>query len=782
MKGIAEELADQQREISISEFFEKNKHMLGFDSDARALVTTIKEALDNALDVCEDMEILPEIYIEVNRVGSYLKISVEDNGPGIPEDNVGDVFGKILYGSRFGKPLQKRGQQGIGISAAVLYSQLTTNEKAKVITKTQRNDKAYKARVGIDTETNESVVEDEEYIDWGDKEHGTQIELKISASLRARNRLVEYLENTNIANPHAKIVYNGIKDRKLYERASEELPRKPEEIKPHPHGIEEGDLKDILQESDSYSLKGSLENDFSKVGSKTAENIIKEFKNAYYGKEIVKPCQNIELEEIIKQSVSGKKKEDVNLLSKQIKEKLGDSTAKSNLVQVVNEVAEDVETENDTRIGSTVRENVIEALWEKIDSNENTHDYYKQLIDETTTSRKSDEIIDNISQNFYSEIQEKNFIKYTELNEILSKIARKQSKELDESFGEKAVEKVADKLWETFEEQTVEIPNVEEFLEDSDMLTSLHYAMQETKVNRPSSKCLSPITPEGLEKGLRNNYKADFFATTIRETGSHSGHPFVVEAGIAYDKDNFNSEERIQLDRFANRVPLVYQQGACQITRSIKSINWRNYSPKGDSSIGQSGGSGIPQGPFVLVVHVASTNVPFTSESKDAVAGDPNINHEVEQAVREVARELKSYLNEQSNIQKKKKKRNIANKILPDMAEKFADIAEVDVPDTGLVVSNITDSILIQEKNENISIYNKTGKRRKIKVVLEGVTNVKDPGDFNHEDSELVWEETVYSSHKHHLSFEANYSSVKVKGVENKYYMIEQMNGDNNDK
>jgi DNA topoisomerase-6 subunit B len=136
-----------------------------------------------------------------------------------------------------------------------------------------------------------------------------------------------------------------------------------------------------------------------------------------------------------------------------------------------------------------------------------------------------------------------------------------------------------------------------------------------------------------LEEGLRSAYSAEFYSTSVRDTGSRSGDPFLVEAGIVYDSEEFNQDSQINLDRFANRVPLVYHQGACSITQTIERIGWRNYSPSGDSSIKQSGGSGILQGPFVIVVHVASTNVPFTSESKDAVAGSGEIEHEIEQAV-----------------------------------------------------------------------------------------------------------------------------------------------------
>ena len=127
--GIAEELAESQRAISIAEFFEKNKHMLGFDSGARGLVTAVKEAVDNALDATEEAGIAPDIYVEIAEAGDYYRLVVEDNGPGITKEQIPKVFGKLLYGSRFHAREQSRGQQGIGISAAVLYSQLTPGRR-----------------------------------------------------------------------------------------------------------------------------------------------------------------------------------------------------------------------------------------------------------------------------------------------------------------------------------------------------------------------------------------------------------------------------------------------------------------------------------------------------------------------------------------------------------------------------------------------------------------------------------------------------------------------------
>src|SRR3989339_1478842 len=137
MEKTAEELAKKAREISIAEFFEKNRHLLGFDNPRKALLTTVKEAVDNSLDACEEARILPEINIELIQLEeNRFRMIVEDNGPGIVKKNIPNVFAKLLYGSKFHRMRQSRGQQGIGISAAVLYAQLTTGRPAKITSKT----------------------------------------------------------------------------------------------------------------------------------------------------------------------------------------------------------------------------------------------------------------------------------------------------------------------------------------------------------------------------------------------------------------------------------------------------------------------------------------------------------------------------------------------------------------------------------------------------------------------------------------------------------------------
>src|ERR1700741_2629922 len=118
-RANAEEMGARQREISGAEFFTKNRHLLGFDSPLKALLTAVKEAVDNSLDACEEAGILPEISVEIVPVSEdRFRMNVEDNGPGIVREQVAKVFGKLLYGSKFHKLSQSRGQQGIGISAA----------------------------------------------------------------------------------------------------------------------------------------------------------------------------------------------------------------------------------------------------------------------------------------------------------------------------------------------------------------------------------------------------------------------------------------------------------------------------------------------------------------------------------------------------------------------------------------------------------------------------------------------------------------------------------------
>ena len=139
-------MAAQQREISVSEFFTKNRHLLGFDSPTKALLTTVKEAVDNSLDACEEAGILPDLEVAVETVAEgRFRVAVTDNGPGIVKQQIPRIFGKLLYGSKFHRLRQSRGQQGIGISAAGMYGQLTTGKPVVIESRTSKRRPAHRS-------------------------------------------------------------------------------------------------------------------------------------------------------------------------------------------------------------------------------------------------------------------------------------------------------------------------------------------------------------------------------------------------------------------------------------------------------------------------------------------------------------------------------------------------------------------------------------------------------------------------------------------------------------
>lgn len=272
---IAFELAKKQREISIAEFFEKNRHLLGFDNKRKALLTVVKEAVDNSLDAGEEARILPEINVEIVDMGNdRFKVVVEDNGPGIIKEQIPKIFAKLLYGSKFHKLSQSRGQQGIGISAAVLYAQLTTGRPAKITSKISKSKQAQYYELHIDTQKNRPEIVKEDVVEWK-KEHGVRVELDIEATyLKGLQSVDEYLKQTAIVNPHVTIHYDNPKaEHKTYQRITNDLPKEPREIKPHPYGVELGILVRMLASTKSRTLQAFLTTDFSRVGPGTAKEI-----------------------------------------------------------------------------------------------------------------------------------------------------------------------------------------------------------------------------------------------------------------------------------------------------------------------------------------------------------------------------------------------------------------------------------------------------------------------------------------------------------------------------
>lgn len=450
----AEEMASMQKEVSISEFFEKNRHLLGYDNRIKALMIIVKEAVDNSLDACEEAKILPDIYVKIEELEKEkYKIIVKDNGPGIVKKQVPKIFGTLLYGSKFHRLRQSRGQQGLGISVAVLYSQLTTGQATEVITSTG-NGVTHKYTLKIEVKKNEPVILSDETMD-GKQWHGVQVAFICEGIYREyKQGVLEYIKETAICNPFVNITFDSPTGRYEFKRSVERLPKEPKEIRPHLHGVEVGILARMLKDTKARSAAGFLVSEFSRVGSGTA---------------------------------------------KQICEKAG--------------------------------------------------------VDPRLSPRK---------------------------------------------------------------------------VED-DQAVALIKAVKEVKLTRPPTDCLSPLGNNLIKEGLIKELNPEFVATISRSPTVYRGWPFLIEAGIAYG----GSIESPTIMRFANRVPLLYQQGDCAFTKSAQAVDWKRYKIDADK---------LPTGPVILFIHMASVWVPFTSESKEAVASYPAIMKETKLAIQEVARKLSIYL------------------------------------------------------------------------------------------------------------------------------------------
>jgi len=273
--ATAESLAKQQREISVSEFFAKNRHLLGFDNKRKALLTTVKEAVDNSLDACEEANILPDLDVIIKQTGEdRFCVTVRDNGPGIVKQQIPNVFGKLLYGSKFHRLKMSRGQQGIGISAAGMYGLITTGKPVCIVSRINAKSPAHRYTIAIDTTKNKPdiIADDTVEVEWG---HGTEVSIELEGTYqRGRASVDEYLELTAIANPHAQFHYQP-PDRLPVDlpRGTEVMPAETKEIKPHPYGIELGAFIKLIKDTKASTLTQFLTEEFSRVSPAIAKQV-----------------------------------------------------------------------------------------------------------------------------------------------------------------------------------------------------------------------------------------------------------------------------------------------------------------------------------------------------------------------------------------------------------------------------------------------------------------------------------------------------------------------------
>jgi DNA topoisomerase-6 subunit B len=511
-RSTAQDMAKKQRDISVSEFFAKNRHLLGFDNPSKALLTTIKEGVDNALDACEEAGIAPDVRVEIHQLDeTRFRVVIEDNGPGIVKAQVPKVFGRLLYGSKFHRLRQSRGQQGIGISAAGMYGLLTTGKPVRIVTRTGDKKPAHLFELVIDTKTNDPVVKRDEEFPW-ERAHGTRVEIELEGAWRGGQHSVDaYIRQISLANPHAQLEYlppdptktNGVV---LFPRVTKELPPETAEIKPHPYGVELGVLMQMFRDTTARNLRSCLQNDFSRVSGKIADEI----------------CEKA----------------------------------------------------------------------------------------------------------------------HVKSNRRPSELTREEAERL-------------------------------------------HKAIQATKIMSPPTDCIAPIGEELIESALRAEVKADFYAAVTRRPTVYRGNPFLIEVGLAYGGE-LSAEDPVTVYRYANRVPLQYQQGGCAITKAVTGTDWKAYQlqqPKG----------ALPVGPALIMVHIASVWVPFTSESKEAIAHYPEIIKEMRLALQECGRRVATHIRKRRRDADEAQKRAFIVKYIPQVAIGLQEILDLNDVQRDEVITRLTD-------------------------------------------------------------------------------------------
>ena len=488
---------------STAEYFAKNLQQVGFSSPTKAVLTTLKEAIDNSLDACEEVGIAPTIKVEINKVGKgsarntdLIEVVVEDNGPGLEQNDLTKVFGEYLASSKFGRGRASRGQQGIGISAATTWAQLTNAAGVIVRSKTKKMRKALEGQIDVDIKGNKGLLKNKKMVDW-QKPHGTRVAFKIDGrvQLNGDGGLLTYLEGTTLLNPHLELNYKLLDNAAVHiERVSDDVPKVPSATLPHPHTMKLGEFITHSGIYGNITFKKFLKTGFSRV----TDNTIRDF----------------------------------------------------------------------------TKNGLPKAL----------------------------------------------------LSKTLNKIADTEYK--------KAFQ-----------------------------------AIQDTPLPNPSTRSVLTVGEESLSKSVLRIGAVDFFSVVTRKPKICDHKPVVIEVALARFLDRGNEDGSVQLLRFANRVPLQFDKGACAITKAIESVNWRSY------GLSQSKNS-LPSGPYVFAVSVVSPFIKFKNASKETIDASDELVEEIRLAVMRAGQKLSRHIKRESKAADLERKIKHIEQFGPILVETLARITK----------------------------------------------------------------------------------------------------------
>ncbi len=570
----AETLALKQKDISVSEFFAKNRHLLGFDNPRKALLTTVKEAVDNSLDACEEAGILPNVTVVIedlqpdrpaNAKQSRYRVTVVDNGPGIVRKQVENVFGRLLFGSKFHRLKMSRGQQGIGISAAGMYGLITTGKPMVIHTHTDPKKMAHHIELAMNTKTNRAEVtvdqvtkefppqrlktlnagtRDPGFLNPENYITGTSVSIELEGLYRkGRGSVDEFLELTAIANPHAQISF--VPPTRVSADDQEDLPLgDAQKDAVHAEALDEahahtGEPASAGGAADVDPTITTIEKDGVILFPRGTEQLPPETR------EIQPHPKGIELGILI-------------------------------------QMMKDYESHH-TRGGTL----------------------------------------------------------YHFLQEQFSRVSSGKASDFCKAAGAHSRTKVCD-----LEPKQIE---------------ALFRAFQESKLPAPPTDCLAPIGVRQMLAGMLKGVKAEFYAASSREPEVYRGRPFQIETAIAFGGE-LPADDTARVIRFANRVPLLFQPSACSSFKAVTETGWRNY------NLSQPRGS-IPVGPLVIMIHMASVWVPFTSESKEAIADYDEIRKEMKLALMECGRKLGTYLRKRQKMLREAARRDVFERYIGEISK-----------------------------------------------------------------------------------------------------------------
>ncbi|MFN0132152.1 MAG: DNA topoisomerase VI subunit B [Phycisphaerales bacterium] len=650
-------MGKKQRDISVSEFFAKNRHLLGFDNPRKALLTTVKEAVDNSLDACEEAGILPEITVIIEDLeegtegrrdggtkgedkdqskgkgkkslaaatpeperkesakkgkatGSRYRVTVVDNGPGIVRKQVEHIFGRLLYGSKFHRLKMSRGQQGIGISAAGMYGLLTTGRPMMIHTKPKAGQAAHHIELAMNTKTNRAeVAVDRETDDFPPARF---------ASLSAGTRSLAASGELFSAATHATGTSVTIELEGRYQKGRgsvDEFLELTAIANPHARIIFIPPGRTIADDGDATALLAVAA---SETDGTTAEPPAVPDPNA----------TTVERDGVI------------------LFPRATDSLPP--------ETREIQPHPRGVELGMLI-----------------------QMLREAQAERDS-------------------YTLYKFLQDKFSRVSPTTAATLCQAIGVTSRTRVDDL--------------------DHAMSERLYRELQDAKLPPPPTDCLAPIGVQALLRGMFKGVRAEFYAASSREAEVYRGRPFQIEAAIAFGGD-LPGDEPARVIRFANRVPLLFQQSACSSFKAVIETNWRNYDM-------QQPRDGLPAGALVVMIHMASVWVPFTSESKEAIADYDEIRKEMKLALMECGRKLGTYLRKRAKMKREAQRRDIFERYIGEVAKNCAVI-------TGGDAGELYEALLKQAKRRTAvadQVLNDEGKLVDDPTELEGVIVVEQAG------------------------------------------------------